>query len=100
MFVNLATRSYYSIMVSSISIDEIILFALENKHKHVCLIDKTVMYGAMEFYYKAINNSLQPIIGISINEKGKEIYLIAKNYDGYKQLCKISSLLCQQQNNK
>ena len=100
MFVNLATRSYYSIMLSSISIDEIILFALENKQKHVCLIDKTVMYGVMEFYHKAIQHSLQPIVGISVNEKGKEIYLIAKNYSGYQQLCKISSFLAQQPDGK
>lgn len=97
MFVNLATRSYYSIMISSISIDEIISFALKNHQKHVCLIDKNVMYGVMEFYQKALQNSLQPIVGISIENQDSEVYLIAKNFAGYQQLCKISSLLCQQQ---
>lgn len=93
MFINLGVKSYYSILCSSISIDEIIAFALLNKQTYVSLIDKNVMYGAIEFYLKATKNNLQPIIGLNLNFLGEEIYLIALNFIGYKKLCKISSII-------
>ena len=42
MFVNLITKSYYSISISAISIDEIIDFAIKNKQQYVSLIDRNV----------------------------------------------------------
>ena len=93
MFVNLITKSYYSILLSTISIDQIINFAIKNKQQYVSLIDKNVMYGAIEFYTKAKKNNLKPIIGLNLVLNNNEIYLIALNYDGYLNLCKISSII-------
>ena len=93
MFVNLITKSYYSISISAISIDEIIDFAIKNKQQYVSLIDRNVMYGAIEFYTKAKKNNLKPIIGLNLTLNNNEIYLIALNDNGYLKLCKISSII-------
>ncbi|MBP5256858.1 MAG: DNA polymerase III subunit alpha [Mycoplasma sp.] len=77
--------------MSSMSIDDIINYAIKNKQKYVCLTDFKNMYGAMEFYNKAHTNNLIPIIGLHITYEGDEVYLIAKNITGYKNLLKISS---------
>ena len=93
MYVNLLTRSHYSIGMSSISIDDIIAFSKNNNLKYASLIDHNVMYGALEFYTKTIAANLQPIIGITINLDNQQIILIARNYNGYLQLCNISSII-------
>jgi DNA polymerase-3 subunit alpha len=93
MFINLLTHSHYSLLNSSISIDDIVAFALKNKQKYVSLIDINTMYGTMEFYNKAIANKLVPIIGLQITYNNQKAVLVAKNYDGYKQLVLISSFV-------
>jgi len=97
MYTNLLTRSHYSIGVSSISIDDIIAHACAQKQEYVCLIDKDVMYGALEFYSKALAANLKPVIGLSTLINNKEVTLIAKNYEGYSKLCQISSIINHQQ---
>ena len=91
MFVNLCVHSYFSLLMSSISIDDIINFALKNKQKYVCLTDFNNMYGAMEFYNKALENNLKPIIGLHVVYENEHLYLIAKDNSGYHNLLKISS---------
>ncbi|WP_027121939.1 DNA polymerase III subunit alpha [[Mycoplasma] imitans] len=93
MFVNLNTRSYYSLLSTNLSISEIIDFAIKNKQTHVCLTDFNVLYGAVEFYNLAKKNHLIPIIGLEIFDyhTNSELVLIAKNNDGYIKLIKISS---------
>ena len=76
--------------MSSIKIDDIINFAKANNQTHVCLTD-TNLYGAIEFYNKAKANNLKPIIGLNIKYNNQDVYLIAKNNNGYKNLIKISS---------
>ncbi len=93
MFTNLCAHSYYSLLMSSLSIDDIISFALKNKMKYVAICDFNNMYGAIEFYIKATNNNLIPIIGLHINYLDEPLVLIAKNLEGYKNLMKISSLI-------
>ena len=62
MFVNLCVHSYFSLLMSSISIDDIINFALKDKQKYVCLTDFNNMYGAMEFYNKALEDMTEKLV--------------------------------------
>ncbi len=94
MYINLKTRSYYSMSISSISIDDIIDFAKKQKAKYVSLVDINVMYGALEFYFKANAAGLKPVIGLSVFKDNEESIFIAKNYNGYIKLCGISSCVC------
>lgn len=93
MFINLNTHSYYSLLMSSITIDDIINFAIKNKQKYVSLIDINSMYGTIEFYHKAINNNLIPVIGLRIEYQNEKVILVAKDNNGCKNLFKISSLV-------
>jgi DNA polymerase-3 subunit alpha len=79
--------------MSSMTIDDIINFAVRHKQKYVALVDVNVMYGAIEFYNKAIANKLQPIIGLKITLANEPIILIAKNNEGYHSLIKLSSAI-------
>ena len=88
---NIWTRSAYTFSKSLLKIDDIVFFAIENNFLDAYLIDKNVMYGTMEFYNKCIENNIKPIIGIEIDYNDINKILIAKNYDGYKELLKISS---------
>ena len=82
LVLNLNTYSHYSLLSSSLSIDQIINFAIKENKKFVCLTD-TNLYGAMEFYLKCKKNNLIPIIGLSIIESDNEFVLFAKNKKGY-----------------
>ena len=93
MYINIKTRSHYSMAMSSISIDDIIAHARENKQDYVCLVDVNVMYGALEFYTKATNAGLKPVIGLSAYADNKEYVLLARDYAGYIILCNLSSAI-------
>lgn len=93
MYPNLNVHSYYSFLSSSLSIDDIINFSLENQLDYACLVDENVMYGSLEFYKSCKKHNLKPILGLSINYEESNLVLIAKNNLGYKDLLKISSLV-------
>ncbi len=96
--VNLDCHSLYSIQSSLVKIPDLIKRTLELDHKSVGLIDDNALYGAIEFYNKCKENGLKPIIGARLNicedikRKDRNTYtisLVAKNLDGYKNLCKL-----------
>lgn len=93
MYINIKTRSHYSMAISSISIDDIIAHACANKQDYVCLVDVNVMYGALEFYTKALQAKLKPVIGLSVRDNKDEYVLLARDYKGYITLCNISSAI-------
>ncbi|MCV3754188.1 DNA polymerase III subunit alpha [Ureaplasma zalophigenitalium] len=88
---NLNAHSYYSLLSSTISVEDLVLFAQENQMTHVCLTDLNNMYGAIEFYDLAVKANLKPVIGVEINYLNNQVIVIAKNYQGYLQLMQISS---------
>ena len=50
------------------------------------------MYGVMDFYKACINNNIKPIIGLEVTYKDSKVVLYAINYDGYKNLIKLSTI--------
>lgn len=50
------------------------------------------MYGVMEFYKKCRNNNIKPIIGVNIHLELFELYLYCRNYDGYKNIIKLTTI--------
>lgn len=89
---NLNTYSHYSLLSSTLSVDDIIDFAINNNQQYVSLTD-TNLYCAIEFYKKATKNNLKPIIGLDISYQEFNLIIFAKNFDGYKNLIKISSFI-------
>jgi DNA polymerase-3 subunit alpha len=106
-FVHLHLHSQYSLLDGAIRFEELFALAKQYKMSAVALTDHGNMFGAIEFYQKAIKNGIKPIIGCEIyvasqsrfEKKAREagegshhITLLAKNKPGYYNLIKLISL--------
>ncbi|MBU0706908.1 DNA polymerase III subunit alpha [Patescibacteria group bacterium] len=105
-FVHLHLHSHYSLLDGLPKIDEIVKKVKDEGMSAVALTDHGVMYGAIEFYQKAIKENIKPIIGTEayvarnshldkrskIDEKPYHLILLAKNHIGYKNLISLTSL--------
>ena len=76
-----------SLLSSLIKINDLIKYAKENNINTLAITDDS-MYGCIEFYIKCKENNIKPIIGIEINN----VVLYAINYNGYKNLIKLSTI--------
>lgn len=90
MFVNIFNHSYYSLLDSIISIDNLIQHALDNNHQ-ACVLTDTNLYGAREFYNKCLKANIKPVIGLNFLFNQKTYLLIAKNNNGFQNLVKLTS---------
>ena len=88
-------HTQYSICEGAVKIDQLKDFCKKNKIKSLGLSDTYNLSGALEFSQNISSVGTQPIIGTQILFKYKEfeglIPLIAKNFDGYKNIIKLSS---------
>ncbi len=88
-------HTQYSICEGAVKIDQLKDFCKKNKIKSLGLSDTYNLSGALEFSENLSSVGTQPIIGTQISFKYKDfngiIPLIAKNYDGYKNIIKLSS---------
>ena len=112
-FVHLNVHSHYSINDGCASIKELVDAAIKDKMPGVAITDNGNMFGMMEFfdYVSRVNNErrqkgknpFKPIIGCELyvapgakedkklgkHCKGYRLTVLAKNYQGYKNLIKI-----------
>ncbi len=88
-------HTQYSICEGAVKIDQLKDFCKKNKIKSLGLSDTYNLSGALEFSENLSSVGTQPIIGTQILFKYKNlkglIPLIAKNFDGYKNIIKLSS---------
>jgi DNA polymerase-3 subunit alpha len=106
-WVPLHVYSQYSILEASLSVEEIAERAARLQMPAVALTDQGNLYGAVEFFKACKGAKVKPIIGCELAlapgsrlEKKKApgvpagfpIVLLAKNQQGYQNLCKLSSL--------
>jgi len=91
MFVPLKINTEYTLLQSTIKVSELVEF-LKSNNITSCAICDDNLYGVIDFYNKMVSNNLKPIIGLSINIENYDIYLYAKNYEGYLNLLKIHTL--------
>ncbi len=94
-FSHLNVHSKYSLMESTISINELANAAVKNDMKTTALTDKHVLSGAVEFYRQATEKNIKPIISceISITNNGvlSRMIILIKDIKGYENLCQIVS---------
>lgn len=81
----------YSLLKSMIKVDDLIKYCVDF-HIPFCGICDDNLFGVMNFYNKCISNNIKPIIGLDILYDDTNIYLYAKNYDGYQNLLKINTI--------
>lgn len=81
-----AIRTHYSLLSGFIKPEEAALKCKELGYSHCLLLDNNLS-GVVDFFTEMTDNGIVPIIGLQIEDT---IY-IAKTYNGYKTLIKISS---------
>ena len=107
-FVHLHVHSMYSLLEASCPPKKLAAKAKEMGMPAVAITDNGNLFGCIEFYHACRGQGIKPIIGLdaylapkSRLVKGEDreaakmpnrrIVLLAKNYEGYQNLCKISS---------
>lgn len=101
-FTHLHVHSEYSLLDGLAKLDNLLDRAKELGMTSIALTDHGAMYGIFQFYMKAKEKGIKPIMGVEAykakgsrldkNESDKERYhllLLAKNYTGYKNLLKL-----------
>lgn len=105
-FVHLHVHTQYSLLDGACKLDDLIQKAKDLKMDSIAITDHGVMYGAVEFYKKAKQKGIKPIIGCevyvaqrSLQDKDSKLdsssyhlVLLAKNMTGYKNLVKLVSI--------
>ena len=94
-FNHFKVHTQFSICEGAIKVDKLKDFCKNNKIKSIGLSDSYNLSGALEFSESLSSVGTQPIIGTQILFKYKDfigfIPLIAKNFDGYKNIIELSS---------
>jgi DNA polymerase-3 subunit alpha len=105
-FVHLHVHSEYSLLDGAARMEELVSQAANLGMTSLALTDHGVMYGVIAFYKACKQRGIKPIIGCevyftagSIRDKGtrqeQPIYhliLLAKNFQGYQNLMKLTSI--------
>jgi DNA polymerase III subunit alpha len=99
-YIHLHVYSAFSLLSSTVKIDELIKSAKEKGFSALALTDRNVMYGAVAFYKECIKNKIKPIFGLTVDVESevtpKQSYpliLLAENKTGFENLLKISSVV-------
>jgi DNA-directed DNA polymerase III PolC len=91
-FTHLHTHSYYSLLDGVNSPEELLLAAKKQGMQALALTDHNGLYGAVEFYEKAREYNIKPLIGAEITlDDGYALILLVKDQTGYRNLCQIIS---------
>jgi DNA polymerase-3 subunit alpha len=105
-FTHLHVHTQYSLLDGAIRIEDLLNKCKEYGMDSVAVTDHGAMFGALEFYNKALKANIKPIVGCELyiapgdrRERKKidgniafHIILLAMNHTGYKNLMKLASI--------
>ena len=91
MYIPLNNKTNYTLLSSLLKVDDLLSYAEKNKLDSICIIDRN-MYSTMEFIKKCNSKNIKPIIGLELVLDDFIIDVIAKNYEGYKNLIKLTTI--------
>ncbi|MEZ0536141.1 DNA polymerase III subunit alpha [Caldicellulosiruptoraceae bacterium PP1] len=104
-FAHLHLHTEYSLLDGAVRIDKLFQRVKELNMNSVAITDHGVMYGVIDFYKKALEYNIKPIIGCevyvaprtrfdkepNIDSNTFHLILLAKDNEGYKNLIKLVS---------
>ena len=104
-FTPLHVHTQYSLLDGLPKIEEVLTYVKENDMDSVAITDHGVLYGAVEFYKKAKQAGIKPIIGCeiytafegmaqkrpNIDNKRYHLVLLVKNETGYRNLVQLTT---------
>ena len=98
-YTTLQVFSSYSLLKSTIRLNEYVATGKLLGYKQLALTDDGVLHGAVEFYERCIQNGIQPILGCTFEiawksdaSKKEMLVVYAKGSKGYESLLKLSTL--------
>ncbi|MCL2496706.1 MAG: DNA polymerase III subunit alpha, partial [Clostridiales bacterium] len=105
-FVHLHNHTEYSLLDGAAKLDDLLARVCELGMDACAITDHGVMYGVIDFYNKARNLGVKPIIGCEVyvaggsrferggskSEAAYHLVLLAENNIGYQNLCRLVSL--------
>lgn len=99
--IHLHTRSCYSLLESSLQIEDIVRLAKSNGQKAAVLCDHRSMYGTMAFLRACAREEIQPVIGLELEvvyeQKSVGVLLLACTTRGLQDLFDLSTRLMAQE---
>ncbi len=87
-YVPLNIKTNYQLLSSLIKIDDLVSYALKNNIPALGITDSN-MFSCIEFYNACKKNNIKPIIGVDFSFEEYNFIIYAKNFNGYKNLCKL-----------
>ncbi|MGX7174071.1 DNA polymerase III subunit alpha [Enterococcus ratti] len=94
-FPQLYTKTSYSLLQSTIKIQEYVHEAKKLGYTVLGITDQDVLYGVPEFYQACIKEGLKPVIGLLLTytyeSRPFDLLVYAKDGIGYQQLMKLST---------
>ncbi len=105
-FVHLHVHTMYSLLDGAIRLDDLVERAKTDGMQAVAITDHGTMFGVAEFFIKARQADIKPIIGCecyvaprSLRDKTPQdakdvshLVLLARDQDGYRNLCKLATI--------
>lgn len=105
-FVHLHVHTQYSLLDGAIRPDHLMQRCKDFGMHSVAVTDHGTMFGAVDFYEKAVKSNIKPVIGCecyvaprSLEEKTPldkdgltHLVLLAENQEGYTNLCKLATI--------
>ncbi len=107
-FTHLEVHSHYSLLRATVTIEQLVQAASNDRLSHLALTDTNVLYGAIRFNKACQAAGISPILGmtvpmavdheeLSLNpamlDGGTTLILLATGPDGYRSLSRLSSLI-------
>lgn len=84
-------RSNYTFLKSTLRVEEIVDYAVSNKHRHAVISDFRNTHAWISFYKKCKEANLIPVFALEINYQNSLLLLIATNKEGYQNLLHIAT---------
>ncbi len=89
-FTHLHCHSNYSFLDSTLTIDAMVYWAVENRVPALALTDTNRLTGAVEFYQKARAAGIHPVLGAEVTlSDTSSLVLLVQNEVGYRNLSEL-----------